>query len=247
VTDPIPDCPNGLGNLIVGYNERRVGEQNIRTGSHNVVVGMLQDFSRFGGLVVGRQNTISGDFAVVSGGAGNTASGPSTVVSGGSLNLASGIWAVVSGGNGNTASGAHASVSGGQDNEALGNSSSINGGFRNIASGVGTAVGGGESNEASGELSSVSGGESNLAGGIESSISGGEDTTVDTEHGWAAGSIGGEVPGVLLPIIARFGRATKGLASARASQLSPGQMKTQGHREETAVGRLHAPPTSTMG
>jgi hypothetical protein len=31
--EPIPDCPNGLGNLIVGYNESR--DVDIRTGSHN--------------------------------------------------------------------------------------------------------------------------------------------------------------------------------------------------------------------
>ena len=67
---PIPDCPNGLGNLIVGYNEPREPEfgENIRTGSHNVVVGQRHNFSRFGGLVVGDVNEISGDFASVSGG-----------------------------------------------------------------------------------------------------------------------------------------------------------------------------------
>jgi hypothetical protein len=32
--EPIPDCPNGLGNLIVGYNEPRIDLENIRTGSH---------------------------------------------------------------------------------------------------------------------------------------------------------------------------------------------------------------------
>jgi hypothetical protein len=81
----IPDCPNGLGNLIVGYNEPRVpglGE-NIRTGSHNVVVGEGHNFSRFGGLVVGFYNEISGDFASVSGGQFNTANGSVSVVSGG--------------------------------------------------------------------------------------------------------------------------------------------------------------------
>jgi hypothetical protein len=47
----IPDCPNGLGNLIVGYNEPRPeGEgENIRTGSHNVVGRQQHNFSRFGG------------------------------------------------------------------------------------------------------------------------------------------------------------------------------------------------------
>lgn len=47
--EPIPDCPNGLGNLIVGYNESR-GGSDIRTGSHNVVMGQGNNFSRFGGL-----------------------------------------------------------------------------------------------------------------------------------------------------------------------------------------------------
>ncbi len=69
----IPDCPNGLGNLIVGYNEPRepaFGE-DIRTGSHNVVVGQQHNFSRFGGVVVGLRNGISGDYAAVGGGEGN--------------------------------------------------------------------------------------------------------------------------------------------------------------------------------
>jgi hypothetical protein len=101
---PIPDCPNGLGNLIVGYNELR-GEGDVRTGSHNVVVGERHSFSRFGGLVVGDRNTISGDFAVVSGGDSNTASGGYAVVSGGGGNTASGFLAAVSGGQNRTAKG----------------------------------------------------------------------------------------------------------------------------------------------
>jgi hypothetical protein len=101
---PIPDCPNGLGNLIVGYNELR-GEGDVRTGSHNVAVGERHSFSRFGGLVVGDRNTISGDFAVVSGGDSNTASGGYAVVSGGGANTASGFLAAVSGGQNRTAKG----------------------------------------------------------------------------------------------------------------------------------------------
>src|SRR5262249_14479311 len=46
------ETTNGLGNLIVGYNEPRGFEPDNRTGSHNVVVGMQNNFSRFGGLVV---------------------------------------------------------------------------------------------------------------------------------------------------------------------------------------------------
>jgi hypothetical protein len=113
--EPIPDCPNGLGNLIVGYNEPRPEEEgeNIRAGSHNVVVGQEHNFSRFGGLVVGVDNTISGDFAVVSGGDSNTASALASAVSGGMFNTASGQALSVSGGQGNTASGEASSVSGG--------------------------------------------------------------------------------------------------------------------------------------
>jgi hypothetical protein len=48
--NPIPDCPNGLGNLIVGYNEPRAPDfgETIRTGSHNAVIGSEHHFSRFG-------------------------------------------------------------------------------------------------------------------------------------------------------------------------------------------------------
>jgi hypothetical protein len=95
----LSDCPNGLGNLIVGYNESRDdGEFDIRTGSHNVVLGQRNNFSRFAGLVVGNFNEISGDFAVVSGGELNTASGDFASVSGGFENTASSFASSVSGG-----------------------------------------------------------------------------------------------------------------------------------------------------
>src|SRR5215813_13555428 len=111
------ETTNGLGNLIVGYNEERFlpGQgDNVRTGSHNVVVGEFLNFSSFGGLVVGVFNEISGSFASVSGGQSNTASGFTASVSGGVRNTASGVLASVSGGVGNTAGGDEASVSGGQ-------------------------------------------------------------------------------------------------------------------------------------
>jgi hypothetical protein len=77
------DTTNGLGNLIVGYNEPREEEESIRTGSHNVVVGTQHQFSSVGGLVVGLQNEIRGAFASVSGGVRNTAAGAHASISGG--------------------------------------------------------------------------------------------------------------------------------------------------------------------
>jgi trimeric autotransporter adhesin len=157
--EPILDCPNGLGNLIVGYNEQREFGANMRTGSHNVVVGPFHNFSRVGGLVVGDFNEISGDFAVVSGGQRNTASGDRSVVSGGVSNTASGGGGVVSGG------------------------------FINTASGFATVVSGGSFNTASGAVSSVSGGQGNEASNDFASVSGGRHRTAPGEFNWVAGSL----------------------------------------------------------
>jgi hypothetical protein len=118
---------NRLGNLLVGYNESREGE-NVRTGSHNVVVGQGHNFSSFGGLVVGRQNEISGAFAAVSGGFDNTASG-------GFDNTASANATSVCGGQGNTASGPTAAINGGEANTASGLTSSVSGGRNHTARG----------------------------------------------------------------------------------------------------------------
>jgi hypothetical protein len=115
--NPIPECPNGLGNLIVGYNEPRdsVFGENIRTGSHNVVVGPGHNFSRVGGVVAGELNEISGDFASVIGGDFNTANNRQAAVIGGSGNAASGLQSVVCGGENNNASGTFAVVCRGRE------------------------------------------------------------------------------------------------------------------------------------
>jgi hypothetical protein len=171
------ETTNGLGNLIVGYSESRAldfDEEDIRTGSHNVVVGKQHNFSRFGGVVVGRFNTISGDF---------------TSVSGGEFNTASGDFSSVSVGFGNTASAFIASVSGGGQNTASGPASSVSGGQLNTASGDTAAVSGGNSNMASGAFASVSGGEFNTASGRFASVSGGLNRTAPGEFDWVAGHL----------------------------------------------------------
>jgi len=118
---------NGLGNLIVGYNELR-GAGDDRSGSHNIVVGRWHNYTSYGGVVVGIANTISGPYASVSGGSTNQANGPSSSVSGGNFNTASGINSSVSGGQLNQANGLTSSVSGGQGNQANGPKSSVSGG-----------------------------------------------------------------------------------------------------------------------
>jgi TolA-binding protein len=108
---------NGLGNLIVGYDETRA-TGNDKSGSHNIVLGRRNNYTQYGGLVAGSMNEISAPFATVTGGSSNIASGGGSSISGGSNNTAEGDSSSVSGGFGNTASGANSSVSGGSGRSA---------------------------------------------------------------------------------------------------------------------------------
>ena len=120
---------NGLGNLIVGYNEVFATFGNERTGSHNIVIGTGHEYTSFGGVVAGFYNSISAPYATVTGGNNNYASGLYTTVTGGATNNASGYCATVTGGNENTAFGVSSSVTGGQSNEAGASFSAVSGGF----------------------------------------------------------------------------------------------------------------------
>jgi hypothetical protein len=182
------ETSNGLGNVIIGYNEERLSD-NIRTGSHTLVIGKENNFSSYGGMVVGFSNTTSGTYSSVSGGWRNTASGFHSSVSGGVGNTASGNFAAVSGGFQNTASGPQSSVSGGFQNTASGSESSVSGGVGNTASGSVSSVSGGQENTASGSVSSVSGGQENTASDSRSSVSGG---FVNTASGLGASVSGGD-------------------------------------------------------
>ncbi len=117
--DP-PNAPDGLGNLIVGYNELGQDNADLRTGSHNIVAGIKNNYTSAGGIVVGHHSTISGFLATVTGGNRNQATGSLASVSGGQLNRATGPVSSVSGGNSNIASGEKSSVSGGCDIEVTG-------------------------------------------------------------------------------------------------------------------------------
>jgi len=170
---------NGLGNLIVGYNELGNPTGDDRTGSHNLIVGLEQSHSSYGGLAIGSRNAISGPFASVSGGRLNTASGFSSSITGGYGSRATGLFASVTGGRSNAAEGTQSSVSGGSFNTASGERSSVSAGYQNIADGFAASVSGGSYNTASGGSSyfgpggSVSGGRSNTASGYGNSVSGG--------------------------------------------------------------------------
>ena len=193
------DPPNGLGNLIIGYNELR-GEDcdetngpscdypmtgcppsdydwcncwNSRWGSHNLIIGSGNNYDGSGGFVGGRFNTIGGSFSSVTAGQCNRTENRLASVSGGLANRAAGVAATVVGGERNYAGGEMSSVVGGDGSGALG--------IRSIA--------GGASNRATGEASSAIGGLENEANGQYSSVSGGRLRSVSGESDWAAGSL----------------------------------------------------------
>jgi hypothetical protein len=133
---------NGLGNLIVGYNEPRPAG-NDRTGSHMIVTGSLNNYGQFGGIVSGRDHFSSAPYAAILGGESNTASDAFCLVAGGNANTASGPHAVVLGGGGNVASGQFSTIAGGRVNTADGTHSSVSGGRGGLASGTYSVVSGG--------------------------------------------------------------------------------------------------------
>jgi hypothetical protein len=137
---------NGLGNLILGYNESGGYVPEERGGSHNVVAGPYHRYNFGVGLVVGYASRLGNDGASVSGGFMNQAAGEFSSVSGGSNNSANGMFAAVSGGDTNTAGGDAAAVSAGQMNQASGTLSSVSGGFNNQATATASTVGGGAGN-----------------------------------------------------------------------------------------------------
>ena len=81
--DPALTVTNGLGNLIVGYNELGSWHVDNRTGSHNIVGGISSSYWSYAGFVVGYSGTISGPICSVGGGNECRAAGTYASVSGG--------------------------------------------------------------------------------------------------------------------------------------------------------------------
>ncbi len=204
------DSADGLGNLIVGYDELRpddaanscsklvggnlanqaactgaggVWAKDQKSGSHNLIVGMRHNYVSYGGVVFGTQNSILEAYSAVMGGRYNTAGAPLSSVSSGDSNLASGLYSSVLGGFGNHARGQGSTVSGGQSGDAFGTGSSITGGQRNVSTGQFSTVTGGIQNESVGESSVVTGGGANDSTGYASVVSGGANRVAPGEYG----------------------------------------------------------------
>jgi hypothetical protein len=179
---PYVASPTGLGNLIIGYNENGIPPcpgclpqpSRLRTGSHNLVLGVDNGYTSIAGFVVGFANTISSPYATISGGA---------------YSAADGMFSAISGGEGTAVSAEGSAISGGLGGKAIGRWSSVTGGSENTASNESASVCGGSANTANGLFSSVTGGTGNTVNGQSSSISGGGSVTVNDQFSWAAGGL----------------------------------------------------------
>jgi hypothetical protein len=111
---------NGLGNLIIGYDEVFTTPLNPgdRGGSHNLVIGKYNKFtlSGFGNLVAGEVNTVGGGEGNFVAGFQNVISGSADSILGGSWNYAGSAYDVVCGGHENSVSGGTSVILGGNNN-----------------------------------------------------------------------------------------------------------------------------------
>jgi hypothetical protein len=224
---------NGAGNLIIGYDEfcnpeevcpPSPGNPKKQTGSHNLVVGNLQNYASYGAIIGGFANHVLQPDAFVAG-AENTINGPA-------------IGGSVSGGADNIASAFFSSVSGGERNRAEADGSSVSGGFHNTI------------RFKTGILSSVSGGNGNIVKAPFSTVSGGlENMVTETAEGDAAilGGTANKATGFGSSLLGGSGNEAKG----RFSSVSGGRInKAEGRFSSifggsglTAKGEFEALPS----
>ncbi len=232
---------NGLGNLIVGYNEDIDPEFHLnprptsdKSGSHNIVVGYGNNYSSFGGLVIGQYNIISGPYSSVTGGRSNIASGRFSSISAGSTNTAISQYSSITGGYRNSTRGFQDSISGGSYNVSKSSHTSISGGTSNLTQGATSSVNGGQHNTASGHLSSVLGGSHNTSSGYLSSVTGGYNNTASGPRSIVNGGENNTSSGANSSISGGINN----IASGNYSQVSGGNNRTASGEFDWVAGSL---------
>ncbi len=124
---------NGLGNLIIGYNELpnpNIAQPGERGGSHNLVMGRWNKFfdTSFSSFIGGQWNVVRGFESAVISGYHNNLNGVHSVIVGGSQNGEGGGESVIVGGYFNGDGGSRNVVLGGITNQLAGNYSVLLGG-----------------------------------------------------------------------------------------------------------------------
>ena len=212
-----PFTINGLGNLVVGYDEpisirgascslgiyvnqticennNEVWSETHKSGSHNIILGPYHNYSRYSGLITGKTNIVAGDYSMV-GGISNTANNQFASVIGGEGNTVNGLAGSAFGGAFNSVFGETNSTLGGTENTVYGQYSTITGGSENYVEGESSSISGGLNNRADANFISISGGRNNIASGEASSISGGNGGIADGTDSSISGGLNREVLG----------------------------------------------------
>ncbi|MBI4603279.1 MAG: hypothetical protein HY721_15100 [Planctomycetes bacterium] len=122
------ETTNGVGNLIVGYQEFRGQAEgppteegvNTRTGSHNIVVGARHNYSSSSGLLVGAESSLIGPGCAILGGHGSRVLGSHSVIVGGAGSCTHGSGSVIVAGENNTTNGGASAIIGGVGNRTTG-------------------------------------------------------------------------------------------------------------------------------
>jgi hypothetical protein len=176
---------NRYGNLIIGYNKNEV---STRTGSHNLIVGDLHEYTSYGGIVTGTENTLSGANATILGGGQNHANFVSAVILGADRGDADGNVVLIGGQRNSGSADAHFGVViGGVENRVTGASSVVVAGTLNIGAGGNSLVCGGSENTAGGGSDVVCGGSRNQSTGSGSVLVGGNQNAVSGANGVVTG------------------------------------------------------------
>ena len=100
---------NGLGNIIIGYNEDENYDNSseggtpdptpdVKTGSHNLIVGAGHYYTSFGGIIAGYDNKSTAKYTGALGGLRNIVSGDYSVSLGGDSNNSGGRFGSILGG-----------------------------------------------------------------------------------------------------------------------------------------------------
>lgn len=115
-------CVNSAGNLIIGYNEEsgQDGQIHERTGSHNLVMGTINDYfnGTYGGIITGNFNTLAAPNSSILSSEFSQIDGPFSTVNGADngIVLFPGVFCNVLGGESNVAIAHHSTITGGLGN-----------------------------------------------------------------------------------------------------------------------------------
>jgi hypothetical protein len=176
---------NSYGNLIIGYNKNEVSK---RTGSHNIIVGDLHEYTSYGGIVSGVENTLAASNATILGANQSSANFTSATILSADRGIADGNVVLIGGQRNYGGANAHFSaVVGGVENQVTGSNAVAVAGTMNTAAGSGSLVCGGSENSASGGRDVACGGSRNTSTGSASVLIGGNQNAVSGSNGVVTG------------------------------------------------------------